>query len=167
MAAARHRAELVAAAGCLDAQQVAAASRRRDGLYSHPARPGRYVQDLIKPLRPGRALTANTENYVAQRVGLARNYGVVIFDAIARTVGDVDADQPLRECFDACEPWQAPKLREWRVAAGFFPTRPPDAWDQPPIPDANAEAPNRQLALRLADGGADPASVEQPHDLLW
>jgi hypothetical protein len=137
------------------------AKRRPEGAYSHPARPGCYVRDLIQPLRPGRGITAKTETYVKERVAMARNYGVVVFDAVAELVGDLDG-RPLRNSWDVSQPWQADRLRQWRTAVGFW--RAPGSWEQQPLADAHADGPTRTLAQRIA---ADPASVEAPHDLLW
>jgi hypothetical protein len=161
----RHRNELVAADACLTDDERSAATRRRDGAYSHPARPGRYVHDLLQSLRPERTNTAKTEIYVKERVAMARNYGVVILDAVTELADCVD-DQPLHNCWDTCEPWHAERLHQWRAAAGF--RRAPGTWEQPPLSDAHADGPKQTLAQRMAaDPGADPVSLEAPHDLLW
>jgi hypothetical protein len=165
VAAEKHRGELVAAGACLTDDERTAATRRPEGGYSHPARPGRYVHDLIQPLRPGRAITAKTETYVKERVAMARNYGVVVFEAVVALAEDLD-EQPLHNCWDTCKPWHAPQLRRWRDAAGF--SRAPDGWEQPPLADAHADGPTQTLAQRMAAAPtADPVSVEEPHDLLW
>lgn len=162
-AATRHRDELVAAAACLTKAEAAAAARRPEGAYSHPARPGRYVHDLLQPLRPGRTFTAKTETYVRERVAMARNYGLVVLDTVTELIDDMVAE-PLRNCWDACKPWQASRLREWRAVAGFH--RSPASWEQPPLPDTHADGPKDTLARRIA-AGADPVAEETPHDLLW
>lgn len=168
IAAEKHRHELVAADACITDDERSAAARRREGGYSHPARPGCYVHHLIQPLRPGRAITAKTETYVKTRVAMARNYGVVIFDAVAELVGNLDG-QPLHNCWDTCKPWQAAQLRQWRAAVGF--SRAPGSWEQPPLADAYADGPTQTLAQRMAaapdEDPVDPVSVEAPHDLLW
>ena len=166
VAAARHRDELVAAAACLTKEERAAAARRPEGAYSHPARPGRYVHDLLQALSPGRGTTTrNTVTFVKERVGMARNYGVVVLDAVTEIVEGL-ADEPLHNCWDTCKPWQVPRLREWRAAAGF--RRAPDGWEQPPLADGHADGPKDTLAQRIAaDPAADPALLETPHDLLW
>lgn len=161
VAAEKHRAELVAADACLTDDQRTAASRRREGAYSHPARPGRYIHDLLQPLRPGRTFTAKTETYVKERVAMARNYGVVVLDAVSEILYELD-EEPLHNCWDTCKPWQADQLRRWRAAAGF--RRAPGGWEQPPLADAHADGPRQTLSERLA---ADPAALETPHDLLW
>ncbi|AXB42584.1 hypothetical protein [Amycolatopsis albispora] len=162
-AAEQHRAELAAADECLTEEQRTAATRRPEGAYSHPARPGRYVHDLLKPLRPGRTITAKTETYVKERVAMARNYGVVVFDAVAELIRNLD-ERPLHNCWDTCKPWQVSQLNRWRAVVGFF--RAAGTWEQPPLADAHPDGPARALAARLTPG-ADPATVEAPHDLLW
>ncbi|MFL6119889.1 hypothetical protein [Actinophytocola sp.] len=165
VAAEKHRDELVAADACLSQAERAAATRRELGDYSHPARPGRYLHDLLQPLRPGRGITSKTEVYVRERVGMARNYGVVVLDAVTELVDNLGG-QPLHNCWDTCKPWQAPRLRQWRAAMGF--RRAPGGWEQPPLADAHADGPKQTLARRMAaDPGADPVSLETPHDLLW
>lgn len=165
VAARRHRGELVAADACLNDDQRTAASRRPQGAYSHPARPGRYVHDLLQPLGPGRTITAKTETYVKERVAMARNYGVVVLDAVTQILGDLD-DEPLHNCWDACKPWHAEQLRRWRAVAGFG--RAPGGWEQPPLADAHVDGPQQTLAERMAaTRGTDPVSLEAPHDLLW
>jgi hypothetical protein len=164
-AAEKHRDELVAANACLTKAERSAAARRSEGAYSHPARPGRYVHDLLQPLRPDRGITRNTETYVKERVGMARNYGVVVLDAITELL-EREGGQPLHNCWDTCKPWQATRLHEWRTATGF--RRPPEKWEQPPLPDAHAEGPKETLAQRITETPtADPATLEAPHDLLW
>lgn len=166
VAAEKHRDELVAADACLTDDERTAATRRPSGGYSHPARPGRYVHDLIQPLRPWREITAKTETYVKERVGMARNYGVVVFNAVTELVDEFIEQQPLHNCWDTCKPWQAAQLRRWRAAAGF--SRAPGGWEQPPLADAHADSPTQTLAQRIAAApAADTASVEAPHDLLW
>ncbi|TCO62804.1 hypothetical protein [Actinocrispum wychmicini] len=163
-AAAKHHSELVAADACLTDNERTAAARRPEGAYSHPARPGCYVHQLVQRLPPEHEITPRTEIHVRERVGMARNYGVVVFDAVTRFVSYLD--QPLHNCWDTCKPWQAAELRQWRAAAGF--SRAPGSWEQPPLSDAHADSPTQTLAQRLAAvPAADPASVEAPHDLLW
>ncbi|WP_214408330.1 hypothetical protein, partial [Pseudonocardia lacus] len=164
-AAREHRDALVAADACLTAPERAAAKARGKGDYRHPARPGCYVHEVLKPLRPGRSITARTGTAVQERVALARNYGVVVLDAVAERLRWID-DRPLHGCWDACRPWRVPGLREWRAAAGFG--RAPGGWEQPPLPDANPDGPALTLAQRVAASpGTDPADLEVPHDLLW
>jgi hypothetical protein len=165
VAAQKHRGELVAADACLTDGERTAATRRRQGAYSHPARPGRYVHDLLQPLRPGRTITKKTETYVKERVAMARNYGVVVLDAVTELAEGVD-ERPLHNWGDPGKPWQANWLRQWRAAAGF--RRAPGGWEQPPLADAHADGPKQTLAQRMAaDPAADPVSLEAPHDLLW
>ncbi|MCE6999061.1 hypothetical protein LZG04_30290 [Saccharothrix sp. S26] len=162
----KHRGELVAADACLTEEDRAAAARRREGDYSHPARPGCYVHHLVQALAPDRTITARTEARVKTRLAMARNYGVVVLRAVTDLLADLDG-RPLYECWDACQPWRVPELHRWRAAAGF--SRSPGGWEQPPLADASADGPTRTLAQRIAAGAADddPASVEAPHDLLW
>jgi hypothetical protein len=160
-AAEKHRHELVAADACLSEDERTRAARRPEGGYSHPARPGCYVHQLVQALTPERVLNAKTGNYVKIRAAMARNYGVVVLDTITELLSDLD-DQPLHNCWDTCRPWQSKNLRKWRAATGF--TRAPAGWEQPPLADAHADGPTVPLAQRLA---ADPAAAEAPHDLLW
>lgn len=165
VAARKHHDELVAADACLTETERSAASKRREGAYSHPARPGRYVHDLLRSSRQNPKITGKVEAYVRERVAMARNYGVVVLDAVTEFVEGL-RDQPLYQCRNACEPWQAPRLREWRAATGF--RRAPDSWEQPPLADANADGPKQTLAQRIAeDPSAEPVMLEAPHDLLW
>lgn len=159
VAAEKHREELVAAAACLTKKERAAATRRIEGAYTHPARPGPYVHNLLQPLR---TFTRKTETYVKERVAMARNYGVVVLEAVTKLIEEDLDEQPLHNCWDACKPWHVDELRRWRAAAGFG--RPPNEWEQPPLADAHADGPKETLAQRLA---ADPAALEAPHDLLW
>jgi hypothetical protein len=156
----RHHDELVAADACLTDAERTAASRRPEGAYRHPARPGRYVHDL---LHPGRRFTAKVEAYVKERVAMARNYGVVVLDTVTELFDDRTAP-PLHNCWDTCKPWHVPRLRQWRAATGFH--RSPDTWEQPPLADAHPDGPKDTLAQRIA-GGGDPVAAEAPHDLLW
>jgi hypothetical protein len=160
----RHRAELVAADACLTEDERTRSARRPEGAYSHPARPGNYVHHLVQALSPDRPISAKTENSVKTRIAMARNYGVVVFDAVTKLLADLYGS-PLHNCWDTCKPWDVPHLRKWRAAAGF--TRAPGTWEQQPLNDAHADSPAETLAQRLADGTADPVSAEAPHDLLW
>ena len=165
VAAQQHHGELVAANACMTKAEWSAAMPRSEGADSYPARPGRYVRDLVQPLRPERRITENTETYVKKRVAIARNYGVVILDAVTALVEGVD-EQPLHNCWDTCKPWEVDQLRQWRTATGFC--RAPGTWEQPPLADAHADGPKQTLAQRMAaDPAADPISLEAPHDLLW
>jgi hypothetical protein len=165
VAAQKHRGELEAADACLTDKERTAATRRHEGAYSHPARPGRYVRDLLKPLRPGRTITEKTKTYVKERVAMARNYGVVVLDAVTACIERLD-EQPLHNCWDTCKPWQVTQLRQWRATAGF--RRTPGGWEQPPLADAHADGPKQTLAQRtVEDPGTDPVTLESPHDLLW
>lgn len=161
VAARRHRAELVAADACLTDRERSDASDRS---AAHPARPGRYLHDLLGPLRPGRTFTDRTERHVRQRVALARDYGVVVQDAVVGVLYGLDENDRLYECWDACRPWRSERLAQWRAAAGF--TRSPWEWEQPPLPDAHPDGPKGTLAERLTPD-ADPVAAERPHDLLW
>ncbi|KJK50384.1 hypothetical protein UK23_10870 [Lentzea aerocolonigenes] len=160
VAAAKHRDELAAADACLRENERSAAARRVEGAYSHPARPGCYVHHLVTALSPERTITARTESYVQTRVAMARNYGVVVFNAVTDLLADHDLR--LHHCWDTCKPWQTPNLHKWRAATGF--SRTPSSWDQPPLTDAHADGPTVPLAQRLAE---DPVAAETPHDLLW
>ncbi|NKE64072.1 hypothetical protein FXN61_48260, partial [Lentzea sp. PSKA42] len=169
VAALKHRDELVAADACLTEDERSSAANRREGRYSHPARPGCYVHQLVQVLSPDRTISAKTETYVKVRTAMARNYGVVVFDAVTELLGELD--EPLHNCWDTCKPWRVSALHPWRAATGF--SRAPDGWDQPPLADAHADSPAQPLAQRIADAGpadqasVDPASMEAPHDLLW
>ncbi|MET9631250.1 hypothetical protein ABZX92_27685 [Lentzea sp. NPDC006480] len=159
-AAEQHRDELAAADELLTEDDRSRAARRPEGAYSHPARPGNYVHQVLLALSPERLANPKTENYVRTRTSMARNYGVVVFDAVIELLDELD--QPLENCWDACKPWHVPQLHKWRTARGFW--RPPQTWDQPPLADKNADAPTLPFAQRLA---VDPEADEAPHDLLW
>ncbi|MFD8492724.1 hypothetical protein [Amycolatopsis sp. NPDC059657] len=160
----KHRGELLAAEACLTEEERAKAARRVDGGYGHPARPGCYVHQVVQVLSPKRTITAKTETYVKTRTAMARNYGVVVLDAVSVLLAE-HPDEPLHNCWDTCRPWREQQLPKWRAAAGF--SRPPEGWEQPPLNDAHADGPKRTLAQRIAASQSDPASVETPHDLLW
>ncbi|GLZ30940.1 hypothetical protein Lesp02_31290 [Lentzea sp. NBRC 105346] len=165
VAAEKHRAELVAADACLTEDERNAATRRPEGGYTHPARPGCYVHQLVQALSPDRTISAKTEAKVRTRVAMARNYGVVVLDAVAELLADL-GDRPLHNCWDTCRPWHVSQLHGWRAAAGF--SRSPSSWEQPPLTDAHADGPAQTLAQRIAAANpADPAALETPHDLLW
>ncbi|MEV6237861.1 hypothetical protein [Lentzea sp. NPDC051838] len=159
VAADKHRHEL-AAADLLTEEDRTGAARRQEGAYSHPARPGNYVHYLAATLSPERTIKKKAETQVRSRAAMARNYGVVVFDAIREILSDLDV--PLENCWDVCKPWNVPQLQKWREATGF--SRRPQTWDKPPLTDKHADAPTRTLAQRLDD---DPAARETPHDLLW
>ncbi|WP_370949521.1 hypothetical protein AB5J62_18800 [Amycolatopsis sp. cg5] len=163
-AAEKHRDELLVAESCLTEEQRTSALRRPQGGYSHPARPGCYAHQVVQVLSPKRTITEKTESYVKTRTAMARNYGVVVLDAVTDLLVGHD-DEQLHNCWDTCKPWHAAQLRRWRDAAGF--SRPPSAWEQPPLADAHADGPKRTLAQRIAVDQSDPASLETPHDLLW
>ncbi|MEU0880165.1 hypothetical protein ABZ345_16315 [Lentzea sp. NPDC005914] len=158
-AASKHRDELVAA-DFLTEDERSKAARRFEGAYSHPARPGNYVHQLVEALSTGRTIGAKTETHVRTRAAMARNYGVVIFDAVTERLDELG--EPLHHCHDTCQPWSVAQLHKWRTATGY--ARTPGSWDQPPLADAHADAPTQPLSQRLAE---DPAALETPHDLLW
>ncbi|TDV54188.1 hypothetical protein [Actinophytocola oryzae] len=165
VAARRHHDELAAADACLKQPARTAATRRPEGAYSHPARPGRYVHDLVNLLHPEQVPTRKIETYVKERVAMARNYGVVVLDAVTTRITIMD-EQPLHNCWDTCKPWQDAKLRKWRAATGFH--RAPGEWEQPPLADAHPDGPKTTLAQRLTTNPETaPAELETPHDLLW
>lgn len=164
IAAAKHRAELTAADACLTKNERAAAARRKEGGYNHPARPGCHVHQVLQVLSPERTITQKTKTYVQTRLSMARNYGVVVFEAVTSLVTELD-DGQLHESWDASIPWNVPQLRMWRSANGF--SRAPESWEQPPLADAHADGPKQPLAQRIAEGTADPDAPESPHDLLW
>ncbi|MCK2244489.1 MULTISPECIES: hypothetical protein [unclassified Crossiella] len=161
----QHRGELLAADAILDEDTRSKAARRREGDYSHPARPGCYLHQVLQSLEPGRAITPKTENAVRTRIAMARNYGEVVLDAVTEHLPTFER-QYLHHCWNHQQRWQAGHLRRWRAAAGF--TRAPGSWEQPPLEDAHAEELTQPLAQRLAaNPDADPVTVEEPHDLLW
>ncbi|OLF19434.1 hypothetical protein BU204_00460 [Actinophytocola xanthii] len=163
VAARRHREELDAADACLSKAEWRAAGRRVEGAYDHPARPGRYVHDLCTVLRPDQPVSPSTEAYVRERVALARNYGLVVL-ATARLATRRVEREPLSDFHGG--PWQVPALRRWREVSGF--RRTPGDWEQPPLPDRHADAPNQTLARRTAaEPDRSPVELEAPHDLLW
>ncbi|ANZ35859.1 hypothetical protein BBK82_06940 [Lentzea guizhouensis] len=158
VAAERHRAELVSADACLSEEARSAASRRPEGGYSHPARPGVHVHRLVRAL--DRAGTAKAEARITEMAAMARNYGTVVFDAVDAALGNLD--EPLRDQ-DTRRPWRSPHLTRWRAEVGHL--RGPAGWEQPPLADAHPDGPKLPLAQRIGD--EDPATAEAPHDLLW
>ncbi|MGZ3148274.1 hypothetical protein ACVDFE_41105 [Lentzea chajnantorensis] len=156
----RHRAELVAADACLTERSRTAATHRPDGAYNHPARPGAYVHRIVLETGPDRTVNARTEGRVRTYTAMARNYGVVVFEAVERFLDRLF--QPLHHPGEG-DPGRSPQLAGWRREVGY--PRAPQSWEQPPLADTREEAPTAPLAQRLA--GADPADVELPHDLLW
>ncbi|MEU4231420.1 hypothetical protein AB0F17_44605 [Nonomuraea sp. NPDC026600] len=141
------RDQLVAAAARLDDQAAGRASRRVPGLCGLPARPGCYVRDLARRADP-------PEPYVRQRLARAREYGLVVLEAVPEL---------LAAAGDRLGPWASTDLRRWREAVGYTATRPPQYWEQ--IPVAGQQEP---LARRLAaQPDAVPYVVEEAGDLLW
>ncbi|MBB4678666.1 hypothetical protein [Crossiella cryophila] len=164
-AAEKHRGELLAADSLLDEETRSNAARRQEGVYSHPARPGCYVHQVLQLLEPGRAITPKTETAVRTRIAMARNYGEVVIDAVTQHLPTFER-QYLHHCWNRQQRWQAGHLRRWRAAAGY--TRAPGGWEQPPLEDSHAKELTQPLAQRLAaNPDADPVTVEEPHDLLW
>jgi hypothetical protein len=159
VAAERHRHEL-AAADFLTEDELAKAARRPEGAYSHPARPGNYVRQLVHAFGPERTINTRAETYAQTRAAMAHNYGVVVYDAAFELLWEID--RPLHNCYDTCRPWAVPQLQKWRTATGY--SRTPESWEQPPLADAHADGPVQPLAQRLAE---DPAAPECAHDLLW
>ncbi|HUR05060.1 MAG TPA: hypothetical protein VM347_21130 [Nonomuraea sp.] len=144
---ARCRDQLVAAAARLDDQAAGRASRRVPGLCGLPARPGCYVRDLVRRADP-------PEPYVRQRLARAREYGLVVLDAVPELL---EAGSGL------LAPWAGTDLRKWREVVGYTATRPPNTWEQTPV--AGQREP---LARRLAERpDAVPYAVEEVGDLLW
>ncbi len=159
VATSKHRDELTAA-DFLTRKELTKAAQRTEGAYSHPARPGNYVHQLVQALSPERTINTRTETYVWTRAAMARNYGVVVLDAVIERLSYLS--EPLHNCHDTCRPWDVPQLHKWRTATGY--ARTPAGWEQPPVADAHADGPTLPLARRLAE---DPAATETPHDLLW
>lgn len=144
---ARCRDQLVAAAARLDDQAAGRASRRVPGLCGLPARPGCYVRDLARRADP-------PEQYVRQRLARAREYGLVVLDAIPEL---------LEAGSGRLGPWACTDLRKWREVVGYTATRPPRTWEQIPVAGQR-----ESLARRLAaQPDALPYAVEEVGDLLW
>ncbi|MEV0344577.1 hypothetical protein AB0H88_02345 [Nonomuraea sp. NPDC050680] len=141
------RDQLVAAAARLDGHAAGRASRRVPGLCGLPARPGCYVRDLASRADP-------TEEYVRQRLARARDYGLVVLDAVPEL---------LEAAGDRLGSWARCDLRGWREAVGYTATRPPRTWEQLP-----ADGQSEPLARRLAaQPDVAPYLVEEAGDLLW
>ncbi|MBT2229034.1 hypothetical protein [Nonomuraea sp. NEAU-A123] len=144
---ARFRDQLVAAAARLDDQAAGRASRRVPGQCGLPARPGCYVRDLARRADP-------PEPYVRQRLARAREYGLVVLDAVPEL---------LEAGSDRLGPWASTDLRRWREVVGYTATRPPRSWEQIPVAGQR-----ESLARRLAaQPDAAPYLVEEAGDLLW
>lgn len=134
---ARCRASLEAAAAMLNDDEAGLAARRVPGLAGLPARPGCYARDLLRP---------RGESFALQRVARARDYGLVVLEAVTSFLETVPAWLGA---------WDGSALADWRAAAGFTEQRPPAAWTQSPL--GNHGEP---LAAR-------PPKSEIPGDLLW
>ncbi|WP_182880249.1 hypothetical protein [Microbispora sp. H10949] len=131
---ARCEPELTAAASLMNDWAAGHAARRVPGLTGLPARPGCLVRDLLR---------GRSDDLVAQRLARARDYGIVVMEAVTKLLHAVP---------DSVSEWDGWGLREWRAAAGY--TRPPDRWEQPPLFGGDP------LAGR-------PTDSETGRDLLW
>ncbi|MFI6740841.1 hypothetical protein ACIBI9_48645 [Nonomuraea sp. NPDC050451] len=140
---------LVAAAALMGSHEAGAAARRVPGMAGLPARPGCYVRDLAA------RLSNPTEEYVRQRLARAREYALVVMDAVADLI--LEAGEQLHG-------WSTGGMREWRAAVGYTAQRPPTAWAQPPVGGER----RRPLEERLAERpGVPPEEEETVGDLLW
>jgi hypothetical protein len=136
------------------------ASRKVAGLAGLPARPGVYVRELDERLRPGGPIDARTEAFVRQRLARARDYGLVVVEAV-RELTDALLASGLSSIG---QEWTCEHLRQWRESVGYTAVRPPADWAQPALRN-NSVAP---LAQRLAERPDEQAAaVELPCDLLW
>ncbi|MFD1535769.1 hypothetical protein [Nonomuraea guangzhouensis] len=144
---ARCRDQLVAAAARLDDKAAGRAARRVPGLCGLPARPGCYVRDLARRADP-------PEQYVRQRLARAREFGLVVLEAVPEL---------LAAGGGRLGPWACTDLRKWREAVGYTAIRPPRSWEQIPVAGQR-----ESLARRLAaQPDAVPYAVEEAGDLLW
>ncbi len=151
----------------LTRRQQGRASEPRRGLAPVAARPGVYVRELDQRLAPQAPLTESTAAYVHARLGLARDYGVVVLEAVQELLDACAAND-----VDLTGEWRTRSLREVRAVAGYTARRPPHAWHQPVLAGdpyaGDYLARSVPLAQRLADRpDQDPSDVETPADLLW
>ncbi|WP_157246347.1 hypothetical protein [Nonomuraea typhae] len=148
------KAQVGAVAELLDGSLAGRPARKVGGKDGLPPRPGSYVIDLAR--RPGHAVL------VRQRLARARDYGVVVLEAVTELPGDVPGHlhEDLRH-------WARRDMRAWRAAVPA--TRPGATWAQPVLFGA---------AEPLATRAGDATSGEQPDapaagseeiagDLLW
>jgi hypothetical protein len=157
-------AEQIHAAAALFDPHLAGRARRLPGLPAVPAIPGCYLLDLHRALARGRALDGKGGQYVLQRTARARDYGVVVLDAVGEHLREMVRSLPaLRGDFDR---WARSDLRRWRGQVGYSAVRPPARWEQPVV--LTRDDPLPVLAERLRDRpDTDPAGVEVAGDLLW
>jgi hypothetical protein len=156
---ARVRSQLATAEILISETDAAQASDAVPELIRVPARPGAYVRDLDDRLRPGQQIGRGTESFVRERLARARDYGVVVLEAVRDLLyafGEADVYGLGDVC--TCE-----HLRQWREVAGFTELRSPAAWQQPMVCHES-----EPLAQRLMEEpGAAPADLEHIGDLLW
>jgi hypothetical protein len=157
---ARCREQLAAAPFLLSSEAAGQAARRVPGLLGIPARPGCYVRQLHERLRGDAPIDwSSTTEFVRQRLARAREYGLVVHQAVVDHLSPV----PTGSSGEAARHWDCGHLVRWRAVAGYTPQRPPATWEQPPLDSGTPT-----LAERLRGRpDAQPADVETPGDLLW
>jgi hypothetical protein len=152
------RAQVATAPVLMTDDAAGAAARRVPGLTGIPARPGCYLRELDTRLAPDVTLDWPTVSYFRARLVRARDYGLMAVNAAALIFQDLSHVSPA-----VVRDWTCPHLAQWRAAAGYTDIRAPRGWEQP---SADPEVPSLARRLRAAPD-ADPASVEEPGDLLW
>jgi hypothetical protein len=105
------------------------------------------------------AIDADTESFVQQRLARARDYGVVVLDA----VGDLLYALGASDVFGLGDVCTCEHLRQWREVAGYTDVRPPALWQQPMV--CHDSDPLAQRLLAQPD--ATPSDLEHVGDLLW
>jgi len=123
------------------------------------------VRDLHTRLGPDAQLNDRMAAFVTQRLARARDYGILAMETAAdvlHTVLGIVGDGHVY----ALESWGGGGLRDWRLAAGYTPVRPPAGWEQPALFDDKTPGPS--LAERLRERpDASPVDEEAAGDLLW
>jgi len=165
---ARVRPLFAAGARLLSDHEASVASRRVPDLVGVPARPGVYVREIDRRLTATNLAGERIDGYLAQRIALARDYGIVVLEAVRSLLEEWShaADAPPRVH------WVAGLLRPWRDVAGYTATRRPQEWQQPMLgllgtedaPIENA-GPLAQRLLEHPDAAA--SDLETPGDLVW
>ncbi|MBC6460035.1 hypothetical protein [Actinomadura sp. HBU206391] len=140
---------------------AARSARRVPGLTGLPARPGAYVRDINRKLADGKPGDAKFAAYIQPRLACARDFGLVITEAVGRLL-----EEPRGVRDEVLRNWAKRDLQNWRHGAGYGSVRPPTDWGGIPpwtIPLLGDAEPLRQ---RLSTS-RDPAVVEVAGDLLW
>ncbi len=152
------RSQLATAPALMSDEETTEASVAGPELADVPARPGVYVRELDDRLRSGVPIDPDTDSFVQQRLARARDYGVVVLDA----VGDLLSAFGASDVYGLGEVCTCEHLRQWRDAAGYTDVRPPAQWQQPMVCHDS-----EPLAQRLLEQPGATAELEHMGDLLW